>query len=89
MFPASDIIPGMRRRDFANAFAFDLAGPNNWPKKYSLIPTMAGDPASIKDGMIRPELHGAHEKSLGTAIEGAPGRDPLKSLEQAIGDMDV
>jgi hydroxypyruvate isomerase len=55
------------------AKGFDLAGPNDWPtlKKYGLIPTMAGSPASFKDGMIRPELHDALEKSFGTAIDGA------------------
>jgi len=55
------------------AKGFDLAGPNDWPtlKKYGLIPTMVNGPASFKDGLIRPELHEALEKSMGTAIDQA------------------
>jgi hydroxypyruvate isomerase len=51
---------------------FDLAGPQDWPtlKKYGLVCTMA--PAmgvTIRDGLIRPELHGAIEKAMHTEID--------------------
>jgi hydroxypyruvate isomerase len=46
---------------------FDLVGPPDWPtlKKHGLVCTMA--PAmgvTIRDGLIRPELHDAIEKSM-------------------------
>ena len=51
---------------------FDLVGPQDWPtlKKYGLICTMA--PAmgvTIRDGLIRPELHDAIEKSMRDEID--------------------
>jgi hydroxypyruvate isomerase len=51
---------------------FDLVAPQDWPtlKKYGLICTMA--PAmgvTIRDGLIRPELHDAIEKSMHEEID--------------------
>ena len=51
---------------------FDLVGPPDWPtlKKYGLVCTMA--PAmgvTIRDGLIRPELHAAIEKSMHDEID--------------------
>jgi hydroxypyruvate isomerase len=51
---------------------FDLAGPQDWPtlKKHGLVCTMA--PAmgvTIRDGLIRPELHAAIEKSMHEEID--------------------
>src|SRR5262249_676755 len=51
---------------------FDLVGPQDWPtlKKYGLVCTMA--PAmgvTIRDGLIRPELHDAIEKSFHEEID--------------------
>jgi len=51
---------------------FDLVGPQDWPtlKKYGLVCTMA--PAmgvTIRDGLIRPELHDAIEKSMRDEID--------------------
>src|SRR5947209_5739657 len=51
---------------------FDLVGPLDWPtlKKYGLVCTMA--PAmgvTIRDGLIRPELHDAIEKSMRDEID--------------------
>ena len=51
---------------------FDLVGPQDWPtlKKYGLVCTMA--PAmgvTIRDGLIRPELHEAIEKSMRSEID--------------------
>ena len=51
---------------------FDLVGPPDWPalKKHGLICTMA--PAmgvTIRDGLIRPELHAAIEKSMHSEID--------------------
>jgi hydroxypyruvate isomerase len=51
---------------------FDLAGPQDWPtlKKYGLVCTMA--PAmgvTIRDGLIRPALHDAIEKSMHDEID--------------------
>ena len=51
---------------------FDLVGPPDWPtlKKHGLICTMA--PAmgvTIRDGLIRPELHAAIEKSMHEEID--------------------
>jgi hydroxypyruvate isomerase len=51
---------------------FDLAGPQDWPtlKKYGLVCTMA--PAmgvTIRDGLIRPELHDAIERSMRDEID--------------------
>src|SRR5258706_15272632 len=51
---------------------FDLVGPADWPtlKKYGLVCTMA--PAmgvTIRDGLIRPELHEAIEKSMRSEID--------------------
>jgi len=50
----------------------DLIGAKDWPtlRKYGLIPTMAGPgPVTIKDGLIRKELHDAIEKGFGEAID--------------------
>ena len=51
---------------------FDLVGPPDWPtlKKYGLVCTMA--PAmgvTIRDGLIRPELHDAIERSMHSEID--------------------
>ena len=51
---------------------FDLVGPQDWPtlKKYGLVCTMA--PAmgvTIRDGLIRPELHDAIERSMRDEID--------------------
>jgi hydroxypyruvate isomerase len=51
---------------------FDLVGPQDWPtlKKHGLICTMA--PAmgvTIRDGLIRPELHDAIEKAMHDEID--------------------
>ena len=51
---------------------FDLVGPPDWPtlKKYGLICTMA--PAmgvTIRDGLIRPELHDAIEQAMHGEID--------------------
>src|SRR5258706_3526168 len=51
---------------------FDLVGPPDWPtlKKYGLVCTMA--PAmgvTIRDGLIRPELHDSIEKSMREEID--------------------
>ena len=51
---------------------FDLVGPQDWPalKKHGLICTMA--PAmgvTIRDGLIRPELHDAIEKAMHGEID--------------------
>ena len=51
---------------------FDLVGPQDWPtlKKHGLVCTMA--PAmgvTIRDGLIRPELHDAIEKAMHDEIE--------------------
>jgi hydroxypyruvate isomerase len=51
---------------------FDLAGPQDWPtlKKHGLLCTMA--PAmgvTIRDGLIRPELHQAIERAMHEEID--------------------
>jgi len=51
---------------------FDLVGPQDWPtlKKHGLICTMA--PAmgvTIRDGLIRPELHAAIERAMHEEID--------------------
>ena len=51
---------------------FDLVGPQDWPtlRKYGLVCTMA--PAmgvTIRDGLIRPALHDAIEKSMHDEID--------------------
>ena len=51
---------------------FDLVGPQDWPtlKKYGLVCTMG--PAmgvTIRDGLIRPELHDAIEKAMHGEID--------------------
>jgi hydroxypyruvate isomerase len=56
----------------AGCHGFDLIGPQDWPtlKKHGLICTMA--PAmgvTIRDGLIRPELHDAIEKSMREEID--------------------
>jgi hydroxypyruvate isomerase len=56
----------------AGCVGFDLVGPQDWPtlKKHGLICTMA--PAmgvTIRDGLIRPELHDAIEKSVRDEID--------------------
>ena len=56
----------------AGFHGFDLVGPQDWPtlKKYGLVCTMA--PAmgvTIRDGLIRPELHDAIEKAMREEID--------------------
>ena len=56
----------------AGYVGFDLVGPQDWPtlKKYGLVCTMA--PAmgvTIADGLIRPELHDAIERSFHEEID--------------------
>ena len=53
-------------------YGFDLVGPQDWPtlKKHGLVCTMAPAGAvTIRDGLIRPELHDAIEKSLHEQID--------------------
>ena len=50
----------------------DLVGNKDWPtlRKYGLVPTMAGPgPVTIKDGLIRKELHDMIEAGMRTAID--------------------
>jgi hydroxypyruvate isomerase len=56
----------------AGFYGFDLVGPQDWPtlKKHGLVCTMA--PAmgvTIRDGLIRPALHDAIEKSMHDEID--------------------
>jgi hydroxypyruvate isomerase len=56
----------------AGFHGFDLVGPQDWPtlKRHGLVCTMA--PAmgvTIRDGLIRPELHAAIEKSMHEEID--------------------
>src|SRR5437773_670231 len=56
----------------AGFHGFDLVGPPDWPalKKHGLLCTMA--PAmgvTIRDGLIRPELHAAIERSMHEEID--------------------
>ena len=51
---------------------FDLVGPQDWPtlKKYGLMCTMApAQGVTIRDGLIRPELHDAIERAMHTEID--------------------
>lgn len=51
---------------------FDLVGPQDWPtlKKYGLICTMAPPQGvTIRDGLIRPELHDAIERAMHGEID--------------------
>jgi len=63
----------MCRAAAASGFhGFDLVGPQDWPtlKKYGLVCTMA--PAmgvTIRDGLIRPELHDAIERAMHDEID--------------------
>src|SRR5262249_8197620 len=73
---------------------FDLVGPPDWPtlKKHGLICTMA--PAmgvTIRDGLIRPELHDAIEKSMREEIDlcaanGWPNFITVGGERRGIGD---
>jgi hydroxypyruvate isomerase len=61
-----------REASSAGYHGFDLVAPADWPtlKKYGLVCTMA--PAmgvTIRDGLIRPELHDAIEKSMRAEID--------------------
>jgi hydroxypyruvate isomerase len=50
----------------------DLVGNKDWPtlRKYGLFPIIAGPgPVTIKDGLIRKELHDMIEASMRTAID--------------------
>ncbi len=54
------------------ARGFDLVGPADWPtlKKHGLICTMApAQGVTIRDGLIRPELHDAIEKAMRAEID--------------------
>jgi hydroxypyruvate isomerase len=51
---------------------FDLVGPQDWPtlKKYGLLCTMApAQGVTIRDGLIRPELHDAIERAMHDEID--------------------
>jgi hydroxypyruvate isomerase len=51
---------------------FDLVGPADWPtlKKHGLICTMApAQGVTIRDGLIRPELHDAIERAMRAEID--------------------
>ena len=51
---------------------FDLVGPQDWPtlRKYGLISTMApAQGVTIRDGLIRPELHDAIERAMHAEID--------------------
>jgi hydroxypyruvate isomerase len=53
-------------------YGFDLIGPNDWPtlKKYGLIcSTAPAQGVTIRDGLIRPELHDAIEKAMHAEID--------------------
>ena len=73
---------------------FDLVGPPDWPtlKKHGLVCTMA--PAmgvTIRDGLIRPELHEAIEKSMHDEIDlcasnGWPNIITVGGERRGIGD---
>jgi hydroxypyruvate isomerase len=73
---------------------FDLVGPPDWPalKKHGLVCTMA--PAmgvTIRDGLIRPELHDAIEKSMREEIDlcatnGWPNFITVGGERRGIGD---
>ena len=73
---------------------FDLVGPPDWPtlKKHGLVCTMA--PAmgvTIRDGLIRPELHDAIEKSMHEEIDlcaanGWPNFITVGGERRGIGD---
>jgi len=73
---------------------FDLVGPPDWPalKEHGLVCTMA--PAmgvTIRDGLIRPELHGAIEKSMHEEIDlcatnGWPNFITVGGERRGIGD---
>jgi hydroxypyruvate isomerase len=73
---------------------FDLVGPPDWPtlKKHGLVCTMA--PAmgvTIRDGLIRPELHDAIEKSMHDEIDlcasnGWPNLITVGGERRGIGD---
>ena len=67
--PFDDMCRAAARAGF---HGFDLVGPQDWPtlKKYGLVCTMA--PAmgvTIRDGLIRPELHDAIEKAMHDEID--------------------
>jgi hydroxypyruvate isomerase len=56
----------------AGAVGFDLIAPQDWPtlKKYGLVCTMApAQGVTIRDGLIRPELHDAIEKAMHSEID--------------------
>src|SRR5712691_1130643 len=56
----------------AGFHGFDLVGPPDWPtlKKHGLVCTMApATGVTIRDGLIRPELHDAIEKSMHDEID--------------------
>src|SRR5262249_62104591 len=66
---SDDMCPEAARR---GAVGFDLVGPQDWPtlKKHGLVCTMAPPMGvTIRDGLIRPELHDAIEKSMHEEIE--------------------
>jgi len=73
---------------------FDLVGPQDWPtlKKHGLLCTMA--PAmgvTIRDGLIRPELHQAIERSMHEEIDlcaanGYPNIITVGGERRGIGD---
>jgi hydroxypyruvate isomerase len=73
---------------------FDLVGPSDWPtlKKHGLLCTMA--PAmgvTIRDGLVRPELHDAIEKSMREEIDlcaanGWPNFITVGGERRGIGD---
>jgi hydroxypyruvate isomerase len=75
-------------------YGFDLVGPSDWPtlKKHGLLCTMA--PAmgvTIRDGLIRPELHDAIEKSMREEIDlcaanGWPNFITVGGERRGIGD---
>jgi hydroxypyruvate isomerase len=80
----------------AGFHGFDLVGPQDWPtlKKHGLVCTMA--PAmgvTIRDGLIRPELHAAIEKSMHEEIDlcaanGWPNIITVGGERRGIGDED-
>jgi hydroxypyruvate isomerase len=56
----------------AGFYGFDLVGPPDWPtlKKYGLVCTMAPSMGvTIRDGLIRTELHDAIEKAMHEEID--------------------
>jgi hypothetical protein len=73
------------------AKGFDLAAPNDWPtlRMYGLVPTMVPGPATIRGFVARTIADLGFTGYIAHEYRPAPGRDPIQSLTQALGIMDV